>query len=348
MLGLLALSIADLNPISISAKSLHLHRFEFAQTHMWTRFRIIVYSEKKKSAERAAAAAFRRIALLESIFSDYRDDSELNVLCQKSGGPPVRVSRDLFRILKASVEISEKTSGAFDITMGPVVRLWRTARKNKKLPEKQEIAKALELTGYKKIHLLPQSRSVALEKAGMQLDLGGIAKGYAADEAMAVLKRYGLYDSLVAAGGEVVAGEAPPGRKGWIVEVGHPDTDAGKPHQYILLRYASVSTSGDAEQFLEVDGVRYSHIVDPRTGIGIRGRNSVTVKAPSGTLSDSIATSINVLGPEAGLGIAESMPGIAVFIITEKDGDLLELSSRSWEQLKKTETAPSKSAELLK
>jgi thiamine biosynthesis lipoprotein len=241
-------------------------------------------------------------------------------LCKKAGGPPVKVSRELFFILEKSREISERSGGAFDVTVGPVVRLWRRARKAKRLPDPEELAAARALVGYKMMVLDREHRTVKLLKPGMQLDLGGIAKGYAGDEAVKALKEKGLPHCLVAGAGDIVAGDAPPGAEGWVVGIAPLTDPEGKPKRYVLLKNSAVSTAGDAEQYVEIDGKRYSHIVDPHTGVGILGRFSVTVTAPRGVTTDGLDTTVAVLGPMRGLKLIEETPGAAVLFVRKTDG----------------------------
>ncbi len=268
---------------------------------MGTRFRIVLYAPDAEIARGAAQAAFARIAELEDAMSDYREESELMRLCRRAGGPPVRVGDDLFRILRISRDWAAAADGAFDPTAGPVIRLWRRARRTRELPAKGDLRAARALTGWRRMHLDPVAQTVRLERAGMQLDLGGIAKGFAADEALRRLAQAGLERALVVAGGDIVAGEAPPGEAGWKIGVLPFAANGGPTADQLVLRRAAVSTSGDAEQFVEIGGVRYSHIVDPRTGLGVAGRSSVTVRAPDGTTSDAAATALSVLGPARGL-----------------------------------------------
>lgn len=297
-----------------------LARFTYTEPHMGTRFKIILYAPDEAAANRAAKAAFERIATLDSIMSDYRPTSELMQLCKKAGGDPVRVSEDLWHVLGRSQEISRDSDGAFDVTVGPIVRLWRQARKTKQLPDAKELAKALELVGYDKVKLDEKARTVQLLKPGMQLDLGGIAKGYAADAALAVLKKQGIDRALVAAGGDIAVSAPPPGTEGWTVGIAPLEDPDSKPARFLLLRDAAVSTSGDAEQFVEIDGKRYSHIVDPKTGLGLIGRSSVTVVAPHCMTSDGLDTAVSVMGPERGLKLIEKTDGVSAYIVrkTEK------------------------------
>jgi len=296
-----------------------LSRFEFSQPHMGTRFQIIVYARNAATASRASDAAFERIARLDDTMSDYNPRSELMSLCQRAGGPPVPVSEDLFQVLARSQALAERTDGAFDITVGPVVRLWRRARRQHEMPAVDELAHARELVGHEKLRLDPRARTAQLLKKGMLLDLGGIAKGYAADQALAILKRHGITSALVVAGGEVAVSAPPPGRKGWRIGIAPLESPDRPPTRFLLLHDAAVSTSGDAEQYVEIEGKRYSHIVDPRTGIGVVGRSSVTVVASDATTSDGMATAVSVLGPEQGLELVRSTPATAALIIRATD-----------------------------
>ncbi len=309
-----------------------LPRFEYWQTHMGTRFKIILYTSNARRAARASLAAFQRIARLDATMSDYRETSELNRLSQQSGRGFIKVSDDLLRVLVKSEEIARRTDGAFDITIGPIIRLWRHARRAGVLPDARLLALALTLTGHDKLHIDRKARAVRLDKPGMLLDLGGIAKGFAADEALSVLKRYGISSALVVAGGDIRAGGAPPGARGWKIAVAAPGALANRTEQYLMLKDAAVSTSGDAEQFVEIAGTRYSHIVDPKTGVGIKGQTSVTVVAADCTTSDSLATSASVLGPEKGLELIESTKGAAALFIQADEKDFRAFESTGWKQ----------------
>jgi thiamine biosynthesis lipoprotein len=251
------------------------------------------------------------------------------LLSDRAGGPPVPVSEDLFEVLQRSRDLSERTAGAFDVTINPVVKLWRRARRNGELPPRARLDEALERVGWEKMTLDPQARTVQLSKQGMRLDVGGIAKGHASDAALARLREFGITRALVAGAGDIVVGDPPPGAAGWTIGIAPLDPSRA-PDRYLSLRNAAVSTSGDAERYVEIDGVRYSHIVDPRTGLGLTGRSSVTVVAPDGTTSDSLATAISVLGPDRGLSLAEEAEGVEVLIVSATEnlqGPTIQVSS---------------------
>ena len=278
---------------------------------MGVQVRLVVWTADEATARSACAAAFTRIAELDGVMSDYRPDSELMRLCDQAGGAAMPVSADLFVVLERAQALAERSDGAFDVTAGPIVRLWRQARRSGQMPAAQALDKARRVTGWRRLRLDPRQRVAQLLTAGMQLDLGGIAKGYAGDEALAVLRRAGVTRAMYVAGGDIVVGDAPPGRPGWVIRIAETD-------QQLTLANAAVSTSGDAAQFVVIDGVRYAHIVDPRTGIGLTSRVAATVVAPAGLTADSLATAACVLGPIEGRRLVGAYPGASAYIRYEE------------------------------
>jgi thiamine biosynthesis lipoprotein len=314
-----------------------LMRFTFVEPHMGTRFRIVLYAPDEGTAHKASRAAFDRVAALDACMSDYKADSELMRLCAKAGGKPVPVSDELFFVLSRAQELARRSDGAFDVTVGPVVRLWRRARRTQQLPDPDKLAQARALVGYKNVRLDARAHTVQLLKPGMLLDLGGIAKGYAADEALAVLAKHGVTRALVAAGGDIAVSAAPPGEAGWKVAIAPLPNDEAAPGPYMLLENAAVSTSGDAEQFVEIDGKRYSHIVDPRTGLGLVGRMSATVVARNGISADSMTKVVAVLGAEKGFPIIESVPGASARLERKDDRGRRISMSRGFPEMHRPE-----------
>lgn len=280
------------SPSTAAPQSDGLKRFTFTQYHMGVDARLVVYAKDQTTAEKACSAAFDRIGDLDGIMSDYRKDSELNRLCDKAGGPPVAVSRDLFLVLSRSMELSKRSSGAFDITVGPLIKLWRATRKSGVLPTQAEIDLARRLVGYHRIILDPKRQTIKLTAPGIRLDLGGIAKGYAGDEAIKVLKGFGVTRALVELGGDIVVSGPPPGKKGWAIRVPNAAKDKGP----VDMEFANcgVSSSGDTEQFVEINGVKYSHVVDPRTGWALTSRTQATVVARRGLTTDPLSTAMTV------------------------------------------------------
>ena len=291
--------------------------YEFSLPRMGTILRVKLYAGDQNEAHRAANAVFDRVEELEEIFSDYRDDSELTKVSQEGAVAPRVVSPEMFELLAASHRISELSGGAFDVTIGPVVALWRAARKTHALPDAAAIAKAREAVGYQYVELNTQNRTVFLKHTGMKLDVGAIAKGYAAEQGVALLRSRGFSRALVAAGGDLFIGAPPPGKPGWEVAIDSPDLSNGSRACTVLLHDVAVSTSGNAHQFADIAGKRFSHIVDPSTSKGLEGEASSTVIAPDGATADGLATALSVMPPQQGLKAAESLPGVSAYLIRQ-------------------------------
>ncbi|MCE9526959.1 MAG: FAD:protein FMN transferase [Planctomycetales bacterium] len=308
-------------------------RFSQRAVHMGVEFEVVLYAPCESVAKQALAAAFARVAELDKRLSDYDSESELSRL--SAGSPsadPVKVSDDLWKVLLASQALAARSEGKFDITIGPLTKLWRRARRQKELPTKEQIEKALESVGYRHLELDEKLHTAKLLKPNMRLDAGGIAKGFAADEALAKIRELGITQALVRASGDIAAGDPPPGEKGWKIGMAPLDPDK-TPERFILLKNGAVSTSGDARQHLIVDGKRYSHIIDPQTGYGIAGRSSVSVIAPHGIDADSIASAVSILGPVKGLKLVEETPGAAMLMIAEEDGRQQTIVSKRFAEL---------------
>lgn len=268
-------------------------RYVFEKGMMGSPFKLVFYAANDSIAGIAAENAFKRVEELNVIMSDYRDGSEINRLSARSGsGEWVKVSKDLFDILAISQDISVKTYGSFDATLGPLVQMWRHATRKGIFPTDEEINDAKVRTGYKKMKLDPKTRSVMLTQKGMRLDIGGLGKGYAAEEAVKELKKLGITSAMMDAGGKIVLTNPPPGTKGWNINVSNGN-DSLKSMQ---LSNTALATSGPTYRYMEYKGVRYSHIVDPQTGIGLLFHVRTTVISPDGTVADALATAFSVAG----------------------------------------------------
>ncbi|MEZ5162235.1 MAG: FAD:protein FMN transferase [Fimbriimonadaceae bacterium] len=249
------------------------------------------FAEDRAHAERGAKAAFRRFEQLEQSMSDYRRDSEIKLLVQNGVGKWSDVSRDHFAAIDKSIEVAKATDGAFDFTAGPIIKLWREARKTGKLPDPDLLTKAKEYIGWQNVEIDHRTRQVRIAKPGIEIDMGGVAKGFACDEGLAALRREGIRYAAVIAGGDMALGETPDEEEGWPVNI-------EGTYQPLSIRNKSVSTSGSTEQFVEIGGKRYSHIVDPRTGEALTNRRQATVISRSGLNNDPWATAICVMGEE--------------------------------------------------
>jgi thiamine biosynthesis lipoprotein len=236
--------------------------------------------------------------------SDYRAESEVRRLAARPG-VPVPVSDDLFIVVARALELWRQSDGAFDPTVGPFVELWRVARRTGRLPRRGELDSAAVRVGADKVHLDSVARTVRLDAPGMRIDLGGIAKGYILDRALAALAQHGVKRALLEAGGDIVLGDAPPGRRGWRIAIVEGDT---------ILANRAVSTSGDTEQFALIGGVRYSHVIDPRTGMGLTNRREATVVAPDGITADGLATALTLLDDEQGARLLRAFPQVVAHV----------------------------------
>ncbi|CAN5330898.1 hypothetical protein BH23VER1_BH23VER1_06230 [soil metagenome] len=262
-------------------------RFEYSAPHMGTLWRVVIYAEDAGRAEDAAAAAFARVAELDGVMSDYQAGSEVRGL----GAAPVVVSPDLLAVLIEAKRFGEDSGGAFDVTAGALTKLWRRAIRRAELPEEGALQAAREATGIGGLVISEAERVVRLAKPGMRVDLGGIGKCFALDAAMAVLRDgNGVGRALVDAGGDVLAGDGE-----WTIRV----EGNGAPFVVRASRMA-VATSGDLHQGAAIGGRRYSHIIDPRTGIALDDGAAATVVAPEATAADALASALCVVGEEDG------------------------------------------------
>jgi thiamine biosynthesis lipoprotein len=275
-------------------------RFEFSHPQMGTMFRVVVYASDSLTAQNATQKAFVRLDELNMTLSDYREDSEVNILCRTAGGGQyVKVSADLWNILQESVKAANLSDENFDVTIGPLTQLWRRMKRQKQLPTTTQISDAKAKIGIKKIVFNKVNRSVMLETKGMRLDFGGIGKGFAEDEMMKILKENGIKSALIEAGGNIVVSDSPADLpKGWEIFI-------NKEKYYLKNR--GISTSGDAYQFVEIDGKKYAHILDPKTGIGYAEPHQVSIIAKDGIMSDWISTALYLMPQEKGKKLAKKL-----------------------------------------
>jgi thiamine biosynthesis lipoprotein len=321
---LILLALLGVSCVSVPEAAPAPGRYEFRQTEMGVPFRIVLYAASPNAAQGASAAAFKRIQQLNDVMTDYDSDSELSRLSQTSGqDQAVAVSPDLWAVLARAQELAQRSQGAFDVTVGPYVNLWRFARREGKLPDPARLAKARLAVGYDKMQLDPAHRTVKLLVPNMRLDLGGIAKGYAVDQALKVLGRLGIASALVSGGGDMAVSAPPPGKEGWRIELPPLDTSNAPPARFVSLSHAGISTSGDLFQRLEINGVRYSHIVDPRTGLGLTDHSLVTVIAPDDFTADGLTKVMSVLDPKAARKFIANTPNVAARIV-RRPGDKIE------------------------
>ena len=291
-----------------------LTRFEYTERYMATPCDIKLYAATAEEAERAKTEAYAEIADIDAAMNDWNPDSEISRLSATAGsGPWVPVSPRLFEVLRSGWAIAQLSDGAFDVTVGPIVKLWRQAKQDQKLPSPEALRTALAAVGWLHLQLDHARRTALLEMPGMSPDVGGIAKGYACDQALAVLARHGITRAMVNTGGGMAFGDPPPGQSGW--RIGLADTD-----EVLVLSRCGVATSGDWERFVVIDGKRYSHVVDPRTGLGLTNRALVTVVHPEGMVADALTKTVMVRGADAGLKAIENLPETHAWMRWEEDG----------------------------
>ena len=298
-----------------------LTRFEYVRMAMGGAARIVLYALEEETARAAAIAAFREIEAVEQALSDWRESSEVRRVEQRlreQPGDPVAISETLASCLVRSLEVSKASDGAFDVTIAPVVEQWRTAGRAGGLPPEAARRAALALVGWDRVRLVEGPTRALTAPPGTRFDFGGIGKGFGADRALSVLRSHGFDRAMVELGGDFAIGSPPPGEAGWRIAVA---TGLGDERIVLRLACCGVATSGDLERFVEVDGVRYSHLVDPKTGLGLTTSIAVTVIAPDATLADALASATSVLGPEqarsmlaaldASARVVTAAPGIA-------------------------------------
>lgn len=280
-------------------------RFEFTHPQMGTMFRVVVYASDSASARVATQKAFSRLDELNLALSDYREDSEVNTLCRTAGSDQyIKVSVDLWNILQESVKAAKLSEGNFDVTIGPLTQLWRRMKRQKQLPTPTQISEAKTKIGIEKIFFNKANQSIMLETKGMRLDFGGIGKGFAEDEMLKVLKENGIKSALIEAGGNIVVSNSPTDSpKGWEIIINQ---------EKYYLKNCGVSTSGDAYQFVEIEGKKYAHILDPKTGIGYAEPHQVSIIAKNGTISDWLSTALYLMPTESGQKLAKKIKAKAI------------------------------------
>jgi thiamine biosynthesis lipoprotein len=287
---------------------------------MGVEFEIVLFGPDEAAGKAAIEAAMSRIAELESHLSDYDLDSELSRLsAQAPTTSPIPLSGDLFTVLQASQTLAAESGGAFDVTVGPLTKLWRRARRQKEVPPAEMLRAARQAVGYRNL-VIHDNKTAELTTKNMRLDLGGIAKGYAVDEALRVITARGIRRALVRASGDIAAADPPPDEPGWKVGLA-PLNPHDEPQVFVSLKNQAISTSGESRQHLVIDGRRYSHLLDPRSGQPLQGRMSVTVLAPRSIDADSWASTVAVLGPTEGLRFLSQKNSTHVYMITaDNDG----------------------------
>ena len=305
-------------------------RFSFTVPKMGSPFTIVLYADDSIEANRIVQHCFALTDSLVAILSDYIDSSELNRLSARAGtGEWFFCSPVLYEIMQDSKFAYEKSMGSFDISLGPLTRLWRKARKENKFPADIEVKEKKALTGFNKIQFDTTKHAVRLLQTGMQLDFGGIGQGYIAQKVIDYLRHQQVRNALVDVSGDIVCIGSPPGKKGWTVAINLPENEHELLPKQLLITDKAVTTSGDLFQYMEHGAKRYSHIIDPATGYGITSQKNVTVIATDGTMADWLTKACSILPVKKAKELAESLHASAL-ITTIKKGKLVYYMSRGF------------------
>jgi thiamine biosynthesis lipoprotein len=297
---------------------------------MGTFARMLVVAPDKRTAQRCIDAAFEQFRQIEALMSWRKEDSEIAHINRDAYANPVRVSEPTFEVLQKSVEFSRLSGGAFDITVGPLMELWRRAEDANHLPTDAELKQTLSRVGFEKLILDANNMTVRFAVDGMKLDLGGIAKGYAVDKAVEAMQKAGAVGAMVDAGGDIRCfGTPSKGKTYWLIGLQDPDVEiekgeskienligGGKPLLILKFTDAAVATSGNYRRFVTVGRKKYSHIVDPKSGYSSESLASVTIICPAAIDADALGTAVTVMGEEKGLALIEQMPGTEAILIT--------------------------------
>jgi thiamine biosynthesis lipoprotein len=275
-----------------------LHRHEATRMSMASAYAILAYGADGGALPGIVEAALDEVDRIDRLMSHYKPESPLSRLNREAPLGPVAVDPELRALIVESIGYARASGGAFDITVGPLMKTWGFFRGGGRLPTEAEVAEARTRVGYAHVVVDGGRGTVRFDRPGVELDLGGIAKGYAVDRAVQVLRRAHVAAALVSAGGSTIYGlGAPPGREAWEVEVQDP-LDGTRAAFTVPLRDRALSISGSSEKWFETGGVRYSHVMDPRTGRPVQGVLGVAVLAPTGTAGDALDNALFVLGPE--------------------------------------------------
>ena len=292
------------------------------QLVMGTFARVVAVAKDASTGDKCVEAALAEIRKVDDLMSDYQEDSEISRINKEAAQKAVPVSESTFEILQKSVAFSQLTDGAFDITVGPLVDVFHKTQEERVAPTQEQIEQARAKVGFEKLILDRENRTVRFEVDGMRLDLGAIAKGYGVDKAVEAARRCGAIGVMVDIGGDVRCfGEPPEGRDVWRIGLQDPNSavegmSGGGLVLTLNVTNAAVATSGDYQQFVLIEGKRYSHIMNRKTGMSVEGLSSVTIIADNATDADALATSVSVMGPEKGLALIEKLPNAEAILMT--------------------------------
>lgn len=297
-------------------------KFSYSEMKMGSAFNLIIVSADSNKANHLARKSYELVDSLSHIFSNYDSSSELSKINASAGLLPYKMSRAMLDLVQKSQYAYIQSKGAYDISIGPLSSLWRKARKAKLFPEASTVLATKKLVGFAQIKINKRLGTIFLPNANMQLDFGGIAKGYIAQWVINFLKANGIQQALVDAGGDIVMSGPPLNQQGWLIGVNLPETTDQLLNKKLQLSNCSVATSGDVFQFIEYKGVKYSHIINPLTGYGVTNLRNVTIVAKTGATADWLATACSILPIKEAKQLAISHQA-ALLITTLKNGKLV-------------------------
>lgn len=289
-------------------------RFEAEHIAMGTVYSIVAYAPPSISLEDIVEQAFAEIDRLDALMSHYRPPSEICAINREAAAGPMPVSAELFALIEEALSLSAVTGGAFDVTVGPLMKAWGFFRRIGRVPSDDELAETRERTGYRQVSLDPEAKTIAFERPGMELDLGAIGKGYAVDRAATVLREHGVCNALISSGSSSIAAlGAPPGERGWPIALCDP-RNRRKTSRMLRLSNLSVSISGGYEQVFVMNGRAYTHLLDPRSGQPVHGMLMTAVIGASNALTDALSTALFVLGVEDSRRFLQERRGLAALL----------------------------------
>ena len=297
-------------------------KFSYSEMKMGSAFNLIIVSADSNKANHLARKSYELVDSLNHIFSNYDSSSELSKINASAGLLPYKMSTAMLDLVQKSQYAYIQSKGAYDISIGPLSSLWRKARKAKLFPEASTVLATKKLVGLNQVKINKRLGTIFLPNANMQLDFGGIAKGYIAGWVINYLKANGIQQALADAGGDIVMSGAPMNSKGWVIGVNVPETTDDLINKKLQLSNCSVATSGDVYQFIEYKGVKYSHIINPLTGYGVTNLRNVTIIAKTGATADWLATACSILPIKEAKQLAISHQA-ALLITTLKNGKLV-------------------------
>ena len=284
---------------------------------MGNRFEISVVTENENWANQCIDEAIEEISRIEQLLTTFKDTSQTNLINTQAGLEPVKVDREVFDLIHRSLKISRLTQGAFDISYGSIdKRLWNFDTKMTALPDKEIAKQSVQLINYRNVILDENNCTVFLKEKGMRIGFGGIGKGYAADRAKWFLQKKGVSGGVVNAAGDLITWGAQPNGQPWTVGIADPNAKQ-HPFSHLSISNTAVATSGNYEKYAIINGKKYSHTIDPKTGLPVSGIKSVTIICPSAELADAMATPVMVMGIRAGLNMINQMHDIACIIIDD-------------------------------